>query len=101
MFTSLIEAVHNAALVIDGFGAAGFALAGGWLTGATTRLLRGIGWLMAGIAVVYLIRFGLGLFDLGDLYATGLGDLLRLAVVVLVWVFVVRYLFWFPWWEDQ
>jgi hypothetical protein len=92
-----LEVIHAAALAIDGLGAVGFALAGVWLSNASTRLLRGIGWLFAAIALVYLSRFVLGIFDLESLYATGVGDLFRVVIVLMVWVFVVRHLFWFPW----
>ena len=97
---SLAETVHRFALVIDAFGALGFAISGVFLLGATTSvLLRGCGWLLVGVALVFFSRFGLGLFDLERIYATGIGDLFRLFVVVLAWAFVVRHVIWFPY-ED-
>jgi hypothetical protein len=97
MIARVIEMIHAAAPAIDGLGAVGFALAGVWLSNAGTILLRGIGWLFIGIALVYFSRFVLGIFDMESLYATGVGDLFRVVIVVLVWGFVVRHLFWFPW----
>ena len=97
MIATLIEMLQRIRPVVDGLGAVGFLLAGAWLSNAGTRLLKGIGWLFFGLASVYLTRFGLGIFDLELLYTDGVGDLFRLLIVVMVWGFVVRHLFWFPW----